>query len=405
MKKRIILLAAILSVLTLFTSCVRTIPESPSSESTAEEKSAPYEPRPVPEYQKAWEYCIYENYLFSRVITATAASIKYQKLNNLQNGGFSVADNSDNNTNGSIGIGSRNFRLLADVEETNKNNGSPVLLITYGDSHYDSISKTSFYSSSIILFNTATQKSQTIKNDIKEYVWDMLLHDDIIFYLTYEADKGTVINRINKDGSGHQKMESDTPHTYRIASVHDKKLYFYADDFKEIYRCDLDFSNIEKLFEIDRATMVPFTSNGYIYYTKFEKTITINDLPQRSGSVYRRKISDLENTEELLFKNAYATRVYGDIMTYYLYDDVTGDKANSEKYNVLYAYDLKSSKDLGIIYENDDRNYIKQCYYLGDGYGCGKYRVYDKKTGNYTDDNSKTFLINIETGEETIIQW
>ena len=137
MKKRIILLAAILSVLTLFTSCVRTIPESPSSESTAEEKSAPYEPRPVPSFISAWEYCIYENYLFARVGT----SIKYQKLNNLQNGGFSVSDKSTDNSIGNLGISGSNIKLLVDVEGTNNNNGSPILVISYANFSFDSISK------------------------------------------------------------------------------------------------------------------------------------------------------------------------------------------------------------------------------------------------------------------------
>ena len=400
MKKRIILLTAILSVLMLFTSCVRTVPVNTQAKSS-ESINVPYEPRPVPDFQRAWEYCIYNDYLFAKV----GNTIKYQKLNNIQDSGFSLSDKSTDNSSGNLGIFGHFMKFLVDVDATNNNNGSPVLIITHSESLFDIITKKSKLVSTILLFNTATQKLETIQSNIPESIWDMVLYKDYIFYVTQEADNGLVIHRINKDGTGYQRMESDAPHRYRIATVHEDKLYFYADDFKEIYRCDLNFKNTERLFEITGSEMIPFAHGEYIYYCKVNRNITIRDVTYRSPDLYRRKISDWENSEELLFKNAYASRTYGDIMIYYLYDDMTGDHKNTYEFNVLNAYDLANSKNLGCIYINDDHSFDRQCEYLGDGYGCGKYCTFDIKTKKYYIDQNKTFLINIETGEETIIQW
>ncbi|MBE6551483.1 MAG: hypothetical protein E7665_05035 [Ruminococcaceae bacterium] len=405
MKKRIILLAAILSVLTLFTSCVRIAPIdtqiSTSKETHETTEESTQEQSAVPEFTIAWKcYSIYENYIFADV----KGSIKYQKLDNIQKGGFSISDDTISSQNSINGFGGAGAMFLVDPEETRKNNGVPVLIISQRYVYKDSVTNKIVSSFSIHIFNTATQKVQNVKTNIQETIVHLYSYGDIIFYLTDEADKGLVIHRINKDGSGYKKMESDIPHRYRIATVHDEKFYFYADDLKSLYRCDLDFSNTEELFEIG-YDLAPFVSNEYIYYSKVHGTIELNNRTQQNLYIYRRKISELETSEELILKSVIGVRVSGDIILYYSYEDMKDDNSNIPRCHILHAYNSLESKDMGVIYRNEDSDTVKKCDVFSGNYACGYYFSLDKKTGNYNHDNSKTFLLNIETGEETIIQW
>ncbi|MBE6552029.1 MAG: hypothetical protein E7665_07830 [Ruminococcaceae bacterium] len=396
MKKTLLLFLSMSFVLSLIscTSSPETVSSSEISgnEETAGEtyKTEAYEPIPVPEFLAASkDIYMFEDYVFSN----DKPIIKYQKYDTLKRAGTVLSYDELYNTSDQ-----RSFTLcyLVDPEETNKNNGIPVLLMAYRYFGKDSDNREAEFSA-IQLFNTGTHKTQTIISGITEMIASMCLYRDTVFYTT---EKGSIC-KVNKDGTGAKRFESGSSLPY-IASIYDDKLYYYGSGMKKMTTCGIDFENSEELFEIKKNHSF-FVHGDYLYYAENAEPLTIEGEKYSNICIYRRKLSDLKNTKELLFDGINDFCFSGDRLYYYTSKDKANDTddANSR----LYAYDLKQSKDIGEIYVNKTPGVKRYCVSLNDKYGFGYNEIWSDITEAYYIDLNDTFILNLDNKKVNTVVW
>ncbi|MBE6552688.1 MAG: hypothetical protein E7665_11270 [Ruminococcaceae bacterium] len=406
MKKTILLLLILLLILSLF-SCTK--PPETTAQTTESNEPAPIT---IPDFI---EDCgldremIFEDYYFKG-----GSDLNYRKLNTSE--GWTVFSNSvlfgkkveyDYSNDGY----DDRFVIscfLVDMEETEKNNGIPVLLIAYS---VNSGSRTGQYyhsSGGIQYFNMDTYEIRDIITDVESRITNMCLYKDTIFFVTEE---GTV-NKINKDRTDHKSIDYKqyTEYINDFVSVNDGKIYCCnrkatGSGYTDVFRFNLDLTDFEQM--AGKAMWLPYICGENLYYGKENSSgsITIEGKKYSNLNVYRRKLSDWYNAdaeEKIVLENVCSVTFSEDKVFYYAIDEIANE--TDERNSLLHAYDLASSEDLGIIYENNEKDTKKYCSEFYGKYISGDYLMKHPTSGKYMHDGVTYFSVDLETRKEKVLE-
>lgn len=303
--------------------------------------------------------------------------IKYQNLNNIRPSGAELgADPLSSESLGGLFAGVDEWPFfLVDEEATAENGGIPVFIICC---NYSGVYK-------IFSYNSKNNKVNTIHTELENMEW-LALYGDYIFYETYEGDKGKIIHRVGKDGTGHAEMENKDALSYSIHFIYEDKIY-YSQGSRKIYSMNLDFS--ESVYICDAlVNPSPFISDGYIYYFAVRPT-PVGDGTNNSWELCRRSLADLSK-EETVLKNICVGMHRNGIFYYFKYNS-EGTACNK---NIVYGYKVKTGESFVAL----DNPAIQGGFtYLGWN---EEYLVC-----RFTKDRKSYYLVvNIETWEEFTMQ-
>lgn len=313
---------------------------------------------------------IYYNYSNSQM-----DCIRYQNINYVQEVGSELGADplAGASSAGSLFDSVKGWPFFA-VDECAmaENNGMPVFIMALY--YYSKLGEGRFNTYyEIVSYNTRDNKKTLLYRE-EEKIWWLALYGDNIFYTTNEGDKGYIIHRINKDGSGHIKMENEKAGVYYIEGIYDDKIYYRKG--KNIYSADLELSNSEYICD---GYGDVFVKDGYIYYFS----------PENHGEMCRRDLKTLEEEKGLITGSAIGHYENG---IYYYYKDENGKRNN----NILYGYVVKTGESF-IAFENEGSE--KSLMYMG----------WDKKylicCISLDGENYSHLAINIQTGEKTLLPY
>jgi len=389
--RKIIPLILILSIFFAFYSCTTPLETVPTLETVEE-----YVPLPVPDFIDSVfypRYCIFEDYY----ITFDGA-VAYRKLDSEKMDLIRISDStifgddyaSDASINGRV----RYDLMLVDIEETNKNNGVPVLLIACSKLYTASSGQHYFESGGIKCINLDTCEVREVQTDIPSQITDMCLYKDTIFYITQDG----FVHQVNRDGAAHKSV--DLSNSYgSIFSIQDDKVYISHrvnssyDNNQEVLMCDLNFSEFVKM--PGEVSNLQYVCGEYIYYCKYI---------DKDLNFYRRKLSEFENTdytEELIAENVAFPFVSQDKFFYYLSEEKENE--TDERNSLFHAYDMADSEDLGIVYVNEEKDTKKRVTAAYSEYLYGIYTLKHPISGIYNENIILEYvIINLETGKEKI---
>ena len=303
--------------------------------------------------------------------------IKYQNLNNIRPSGAELgADPLSSESLGGLFAGVDEWPFfLVDEEATAENGGIPVFIICC---NYSGVYK-------IFSYNSKDNKVNTIHTELENMHW-LALYGDYIFYVTNEGDKGWIIHRVKKDGTGYAEMENKDALSHSIHFIYEDKIY-YSQGSKKIYSMNLDFSGSEYICDA-LVNPSPFIADGYIYYFAVRPT-PVGDGTNNAWELCRRNLTDLSK-EETVIKDIGVGMHRNGIFYYFKYNS-DGTAYNK---NTIYGYKVKTGESFVAL----DNPAIQGGFtYLGWN---EEYLVC-----RFTKDRKSYYLVvNIETGEEFTMQ-
>lgn len=323
---------------------------------------------------------IYRDTIYYNVLERSA-KIKYQNLNNVQNKGAELgADPLASSTSGGLFNDVEPWPFfLVDEEATSKNGGMPVFIIACD---YPKNEMTDIYR--IFSYNSKDNTVKVIYEEYENIQW-LALYGEYIFYITNEGDKGWMIHRVKKDGTGHAEMENRDALSNNIHFIYEDKIY-YSNGSRKLYSMNLDFSGSEYVMDV-MTSPSPFVYNGYIYYLD-------NPTPMKEGGkstfeLCRRSISNTSKEETMI--KGIGVGVYRNGIFYYYKYDSPDDMVYNHKIIYGYAIEIQenfvaleiSSIDGPIMYSGWNEEYLV----------CG----FVKSGQNYY------IIVNIQTGKSITI--
>ncbi len=321
-------------------------------------------------------------------------SIKYQDIKNVSDEGRPLLDDPLLEDELNPFANMTGLTLIAvDHEATKKNDGVPVLIITYsiGFNHY-----------TIVSFNTKTNEIKTIKDDIYDNVQSLHVYGDIIYYTVNRGDKGYDMCRVDTNGKNDSVKDNPYSSVYRILTVYEDKIYYLSGS--RVYTCNLDFSEQTLLTE-GIARYTAFIHDGYFYYASGLKYHDIGNYTSISETVSRFPLSDPSATEvfieDIVWCVNFGSKLYYCESAPRLLGDVTWDDGT----NVLMVMDL-DTRETAVVYDRGDDTSFSTIEGMSDSdsWICCRRVDYAPRL---TDPSAQTIItysaINTETFEEIIL--
>lgn len=301
------------------------------------------------------------NYIYDDVFIYTEHDenwnkyLKYQRIEDMVEGGHSIYSTTVAPEDDII-LNSFSIAYIVDKEATEKNGGSPVLIIAL-----ERIGTKSDSSSfRIISFNTATNEMTTIVDEKQADVsmGPLFMYDDTIYYMIStinienpNKEYGKICS-VKKDGSEHKEFPTKYSTFPSILSIYKDKIYYIPDIEKNpyVYASDLNFENAEKLMKVERT---PAINDGYIYYSDNKRNVVIEGVTTEITNVYRRRIDNIKSsTKELLVENVFNFRVSGSYIVYNYKEDLVKIDGLFSPYlspYTLRSYDINTGESSTLI--------------------------------------------------------
>ena len=300
--------------------------------------------------------------------------VRFQDMNYPQNEGLPIyADPLASENETPFGQVYSQPMLLIDEEETINNNGMPVIIASY---RYDDENKLS----RIVSFNTATNKMTIIIDDIST-VLQLFMYKGTIYFLTDEGEnRGEVINKVERDGSGFSTMNNTDAAMITVGCIYDDKIYYTNAlelfNLGGLYTCNLDFTGEELLF--DGVMSVATIRDGYIYYYAPGENST-------EQALWRRELLKTGDPELLI----------GDALGVGCYDDTIYYSPTMDYPNILYEYHIDTG-EIEMVYDVKEYGNIMLMYYTSSD----EYIIFLAQTA---DREQYMICRNLNTKEETVI--
>lgn len=338
--------------------------------------------------------CIYEDTLF--YFDRNTRSIKYQKLNDIQENGLPIFSDplTDEKENPFSGITSFGNFFLVDPEATKNNRNNPVLIIAYQYWDWENDGR-SYYK--LVSFETNTNKITTIQDKL-ESIQSLHLYGNYIFYTTNEGDEGYNVHRIGKNGKNYLKMDNPNKDLFRVQTIYKDRVYF-ADAAGQLFSSTLSFEEKEYIFDI--VPYIPaFIIDDYFVYQNNYRQTDFNNTPMASVDICRCPMSDVSKVETII-SNIHVGMESGRNFYYYLSNPrIIGNSYLDAGTDKLYMYSFDDDKS-HIIYDMSDQEVVRYYIALSD-----KYIVFeDTDYSIYDEDIRHMVLYNAETAEETPIPY
>ncbi len=151
----------------------------------------------------------------------------------------------------------------------------------------------------IVKYDTLNGEKSFVVKNLTDGASSMLIYESNLYY-SYICDEkdAPMVYRVDKNGGEPQALAYGD---YAIlVTVVDDLIYYYDDD-GYIYRANLDFSEIETLYQIKNSDHYSFYTDGkWLYYYGNPVTSEFYENKYTSYSLFRVKIGSKKEPQEIL---------------------------------------------------------------------------------------------------------
>jgi len=398
MKKTIVLLLTLVSVMICFASCTPSVsPTTTPPQSTPPAQSEiPTEKYFIARYD---DMCIYNSFIYYQTDYTRESTIKYQNLKNPH-------ENSVMLYNDTFG-GEDPFKAVADsfiiVDEkaTAENGGMPVLIIAMNTYKNEDVG-TDF---KIVRFDQATNTLKVItEKTTGEKVNSAFLCGDTLYFQMWSQNEKEEYSfnyyKMNKDGGEITTLDNAIKTETEVLSIIGKTVYLLDSVAGMVYKTDINFESFEKMTKYSDICFEPYIADGFLYYADKYREVDVEGNKVRVSDVYRKPLEGFkEASPELIIENAVYARGYGSRIVYFEAGDSEFFKDRIftvNKLPVLKLYDISTGNSTVL---SDKRGGDENERHTG-AIGCnadyiwylcadGKYYFIDIQTNSISDFNKK----------------